>query len=82
MGPGRILLSGPSPDLRRGSECKLEEGMEGGREGREEKRPGGTKGVRESESKAERVREGGVREKETRGGVRGEAPEIRRETRI
>ena len=56
--------------------------MEGGREGREEKRPGGTKGVRESESKAERVREGGVREKETRGGVRGEAPEIRRETRI
>jgi hypothetical protein len=41
-----------------------------------------TKGVREGESKAERVREGEVREKETRGGVRGEAPEIRRETRI
>ncbi len=56
--------------------------MEGGREGREEKRPGGTKGVRESESEGERVREGEVREKETRGGVRGESPEIRRETRI
>ena len=41
MGPRRILLSGPSPDLRRGSECELEVGREGGgEEGGEEGREG------------------------------------------